>query len=60
VGTSLLQFSEGSDAYCTTSTSRYVKVRTVNLTSETTREARFRMHNVIPQTGRDAMAIENP
>jgi hypothetical protein len=29
--------SKGSDAYCTTSNSRYVKVRTLNLTSQMTR-----------------------
>jgi hypothetical protein len=33
VGTSLLQFSEGIDAHCATSTSPHVQVRTINLTS---------------------------
>jgi hypothetical protein len=54
VGTSLLQFGEGSAAYFTTSTSRYVQARIVNLTSQATRQARFRMENVIPRTGRAA------
>jgi hypothetical protein len=31
MGTSPLQFSEGSDVYCTTSTSRYAQVRTVSI-----------------------------
>jgi hypothetical protein len=35
--------SKGSNAYCTTCTSRYVLVRTVNLTCEMTRQARFPM-----------------
>jgi hypothetical protein len=43
MGTSLLQISKGSDAYCTTSTFRYVHVRRVSLTSEMTRQARFPM-----------------
>jgi hypothetical protein len=55
VGTSLLQISEGFDAYCTTSTSRYVHVRTINLTSEMTRQASFPMQNVIPQARRAAL-----
>jgi hypothetical protein len=54
VGTSLLYFSEGSDAYCATSTSRYVQIRTVNLTSHMTHQARFPMQNVIPQAKRAA------
>jgi hypothetical protein len=49
--------SKGSNAYCTTSTSRYVQVRIVNLTSQITRQARFSMHNVIPHIGRDAMQV---
>jgi hypothetical protein len=37
--------SKGSHAYRTTSTSRYLHVRTVNLTSQMTRQARFPMHH---------------
>jgi hypothetical protein len=48
VGTSVLQFSKGSNAYSITNTSRYVQVRTFNLTSETTRQTRFSMQNVNP------------
>jgi hypothetical protein len=48
VGTSLLQFSEGYDAHCTTNTSRYIQVRTVNLSIQTMRQVRFAMRNVIP------------
>jgi hypothetical protein len=51
--------SKGSYAYCTTSTSRYVHVRTIHLTSQTTRQARFPMQNVIPHTGRDAPLEES-
>jgi hypothetical protein len=46
--------SKGSDAYCTASTSRDVHVRTDNLTSHTTRQARFPMQNVIPHARRAA------
>jgi hypothetical protein len=52
--------SKGSCAYCTTITSRYVQVRTVNLTSQMTRQARFPMHNVIPHTGRHASSVGEP
>jgi hypothetical protein len=37
--------SKGSDAYSTTNTSRCVQVRTVNLTSQMTRQARFPVQN---------------
>jgi hypothetical protein len=54
VGTSLMQFSEGSDAYCTTNTSRYVQLRTVNLTHHMTRQKRFLMQNMVPHARRAA------
>jgi hypothetical protein len=54
VGTSLMQFSEDFDAYCTTNTSRYVQIRTINLTRKMTRQARFLMQNVIPKARRAA------
>jgi hypothetical protein len=54
VGTLRLQFSKGFDAYCTTSTSRYVHVRTRNLASQMMCQARFPMQNVIPHIGRAA------
>jgi hypothetical protein len=57
MGTSLLEFSESSDAYCTTNTSRYVHVRTVSLTIQTTRQARFPMQTVIPRIGRAASLL---
>jgi hypothetical protein len=49
--------SKGSNAYCTTSTSRYVQVRTVSLTSQMTRQARFPMHDVIPHA-RQAASLD--
>jgi hypothetical protein len=54
VGTSLLQFSEDSDALYTTSISRYVHVRTINLTNQTTSRMRFPMLNEVPNARRDA------
>jgi hypothetical protein len=48
--------SKGFDAYYT-STSRYIHARTISLTSQMTRQARFPMQNVIPHTGRDASQV---
>jgi hypothetical protein len=57
VGTSLLQSSKGFDACCTTNTSKYVHVRTLNLTCQTTRRTRFPMLNGVPNDGRAASLV---
>jgi hypothetical protein len=46
--------SKGFDAYCTAITSQYVLIRTMNLISQMTRQARFPMQNVIPRARRAA------
>jgi hypothetical protein len=57
VGTSLLQLSDGYDAYCTTSTSSYAQIRKTNLTSQTTHRTRFPILNEVPNAERAASLV---